>query len=128
MVASNRHVRKFNQMVEVYELETVDELPELRTEDRDALREHREAIERRREAVVDLGTEQILSTAERTEIEARDCLPTPGEVAADKRGDMIERLDLAVTALDELLEQQVSLDTGEFDGFDDAITTEVGSD
>lgn len=115
---SNKHIQKYNQKIDVYDPGDVEKLPKIQTHDQHALTAYRDAIDQRREAVEALDTDEILTDGEIRDVKSTESLPSPAEVADEKREDMLNRLDLAAEAVSEVIAEEAALDTGDFDGFD----------
>lgn len=109
---SNKHVRKFNQLVDVYEPAGVEHLREVESRDQAQLQARLAGVQATREAVADLDAAAFFSERERADIAASESLPAPAAVAGDQREEMLERLELTERALEAALEELSGLEVG----------------
>lgn len=110
---SNKHIRKFNQLVDVYDPDPVEQIDIVSTRDESRLRERRTEINALQEQVRTLTADDFFSAEERTEIADNDGLPGPDSVAESHREDMLDRLESTEAALDEALESTSGLDASD---------------
>jgi lipase chaperone LimK len=100
---SNRHIQKFNQLVEVYDPDGVEQVDLVSTREERAVRERRAAIRDLQAQVESLTSEAFFSESERAEMSESEQLPDPDDAADSQRTEMRERLEQTETALTEAL-------------------------
>ena len=113
---SNKHIRKFNQLVDVYDPDSVDQMDVISTRDEERLLERKDELQEIQTQVRALTAEDFFPPAERADIEANESLPAPDDIAQSHREDMLDRLEETESALDEALDA-----TGGLDASDDLI-------
>lgn len=102
---SNKHIKKFNQLVDVYDPDGVGTVETISTRDEAQLRERRAEIRTLKDHVEELTASEFFSDDERANIEATESLPAPREVAVSHREEMLTRLDEIAAALTEGMEE-----------------------
>ncbi|WP_436935684.1 hypothetical protein [Halovenus marina] len=100
---SNRHIQKFNQLVEVYDPDGIDQIAPISTREKATLRERREEIRDLQDRVDTLTSEAFFSDSERSKMAESDQLPDPVETARSQRSEMRERLEQTESALTDAL-------------------------
>lgn len=111
----NKHVRKYNQLVEVYDPDGIEELDPIESPDQETLERRKDEIVDVRNRVESLAAAEFFDTERTREIEDDDRLPTPEAVATSQREEMLDRLDEIEDAIADALEHGEELDTE--DGF-----------
>lgn len=113
---SNKHIKKFNQLVEVYEPNGIDPMERVASRETESLEIRQAELSDYRSQVVELGAADFFNAERTAEIEETDSLPEPASVAQSQREEMLDRLDLIDEALEEAIEGGEVLDTS--DGLD----------
>ena len=107
----NRHIKKYNQLVAVYEpagLEAVE-----RVTSREQVKERKAEIVTLREQVEGLNSADFFDEERRIEIEETESLPTPESVAESQREEMLARLDAIEESLSDSLADSSPLDVAD---------------
>lgn len=112
---SNKHIKKFNQLVDVYEPDGVEPLETVHSRDSATLRERKDALADHRERVESLGVTDFLGEQRQRELRESESHPDPEEVAASQREDLLDRLKSIEQALTDAIDSE-ALDTD--DGLD----------
>lgn len=110
---SNKHIKKYNQLVEVHDPEGIEQLETVTSRDDSKLRERLEEIRSRRDAVDGLTSEAFFDESERVQIAESDSMPSPAAAADSKREELLARLDEIEVALEDALEAGETLDTSD---------------
>lgn len=108
---ANKHIRKFNQLVAVYEPVGIEPLETVASRDDDTLSSRKSETAALRTAVEELDAAAFFDDERRTEIEETESLPGPAGVADSQRTEMLDRLDAIEAALSEALDRDDLLDT-----------------
>ncbi|MXR51221.1 hypothetical protein GRX03_06335 [Halovenus sp. WSH3] len=108
---SNKHIKKFNQLVEVYEPDGVEQLEPVRSRERDTLEARRDELSAWRDRIAALEADDFFDEERETEIRESDSLPDPAAVAASQREEMLDRLDLLEESLSDAVDGGDVLDT-----------------
>lgn len=114
---SNKHVKKFNQLVEVHDPDGIEKVEPITTRDPETLRQRRDQIDALRQTVADLPAEALFDEDERAQIADADSMPPLEEVAASKCEEMLARLDEIEAGLDDALSEGETLDASDDLGF-----------
>jgi hypothetical protein len=110
---ANTHIKKYNQLVEVYGPAGLEPL-ELVSSGSEANLEQRKAeTAKLRERVQQLTAEDFFDEQRMAEIADTDSLPEPAAVADSQREDMLDRLSNIEDALSESLTEGTGLDTAD---------------
>ena len=110
---SNKHIKKFNQLVDVYEPDGVEPLETVQSRDSTALQQRKDALADYRERVEGLGVAAFFDEQRQRELRESESHPDPTEVADSQREEMLDRLDSIEAALEEAIDGGETLDTGE---------------
>lgn len=110
---SNKHIKKFNQLVEVYEPDGVDPIETVSSRQADDLEDRRSELSEFRSRIEGLGAADFFDEQRETEISETESLPDPEAVARSQREEMLDRLDLIEDALAEAAEGGDVLDTSD---------------
>lgn len=113
---SNKHIKKFNQLVEVYEPDGIDPLDKVTSQETEYLENRQAELSGYRPQVAELGAADFFDADRKAEISETDSMPDPASVAQSQREEMLDRLDLIEEALEETIENGEVLDTS--DGLD----------
>ena len=113
---SNKHIKKFNQLVEVYEPDGIDPIETVASRETESLENRQAELSDYRSQVAELGAADFFDADRKAEIEETDSMPAPAAVAQSQREEMLDRLDLIEEALEETIEGGDVLDTS--DGLD----------
>lgn len=113
---SNRHITKFNQLVDVYEPAGIEPLETIQSQDASVLQRRRDTLEdyRNRVKAPDVGA--FFDEQRQRELRDSESHPAPEEVADSQRDDMLDRLGSVEQALTDAIDGGAALDTD--DGFD----------
>lgn len=106
----NKHIRKFNQLLQVYEPATVSEMELVDTRMEAGILEHKDEIRESIQMVEALTVESFFTKAEQRDIANNDSLPDPATVAQNHREEMLERLREMEAALEEALADSTGID------------------
>lgn len=112
----NKHIKKFNQLVDVYEPDGIERIELVNSRERDALQGRKEELADRRARVQALGVMEFFDDGREQEIRDSESHPDPSAVAESQRDEMLDRLDSIEGALTETIEGGPGLETG--DGLD----------
>lgn len=110
---SNKHIKKFNQLVEVYEPDGIEPVEAVTSRETESLENKQSALFECRDRVEALGAADFFDDQRETEIRETDTLPDPETVAESQREEMLDRLDLILDALAEAVEGGDVLDTAD---------------
>ena len=110
---ANKHITKYNQLVEVYEPAGLEPVERVSSGAEDHLEQRKAETAELREQVKQLSAEDFFDDDRRAEIQDEESLPTPGAVADSQREDMLDRLSAIEDALSESLEENTGLDTAD---------------
>jgi len=114
---SNKHIKKYNQLVEVYELSDLEPMELVDSRETAYLERRTAETAERRERVEGLTAEDFFDERRRTEIRETESLPTPAAVADPQREELLDRLSAIEDALDERIANDTELDTADDLGF-----------
>lgn len=110
---SNEHIKKFNQLVEVYGPEGVETIEIISSRETERLEDKRSVIGDREAQVEALGVAEFFDDERETELRESDSMPEPAAVADSQREEMLNRLALIEEALGDAIESGDVLDTSE---------------
>jgi len=114
---SNKHIRKYNQLVEVYDPSGIEQMETVKSRETSRLEERKEETIERREKVEALTTGDFFDEERQTEMHESETLPAPEEAADSQREDMLDRLDAIEEALTDAIEADETLDSDDELGF-----------
>jgi hypothetical protein len=100
---SNRHIQKFNQLVEVYDPDGIEQIDPISTREKTTLRSRRSEIRDLQARVDALTSEAFFSEGKHAEMAESEQLPDPAETARSQRAEMRERLEQTESALTDAL-------------------------
>lgn len=113
---TNRHIIKFNQLVEVYDPGDIEPVERVETRNEKVLRVRKTEVCNLRETVEQLSTDDFFDEQRKREMEESESHPAPAEAAASQRDDMVDRLeDIEAALADALADGEVLETTGELD-------------
>lgn len=113
---SNKHIKKYNQLVEVYDPAGLDAVTEV-TSEKSAMLEARHAeVEVLRERADALTVDDFFSEDEQSQMQQSETMPDPEDAAASQRSDLVERLAEIERALSAALAETSALDASGQDG------------
>lgn len=110
---SNRHIKKFNQLVEVYEPAGIEPLETVTSRDDSRLESRKAEIVEYKTAVEKLGPADFFDESRREDVRNAESMPEPAAVADSQRADMLKRLEEIETALAETIADGDVLDTSD---------------
>ncbi|MEF8937748.1 MAG: hypothetical protein V5A32_07315 [Halovenus sp.] len=110
---SNRHIKKYNQLVAVYEPAGLETIETVTSRADEQLEQRKAEIVELREAVEGLTSADFFDEERRTEIQETESLPTPESVAASQREELIARLDAIEESLSAALADSSTLDAAD---------------
>lgn len=108
---TNRHITKFNQLVEVYDPDEIGPLERIGTRNEKVLQARKTETRELRETVERLSTEDFFDEQRKQEMEENKSHPAPAEAAASQREDMLDRLDEIDRALADAMADHEMLET-----------------
>lgn len=108
---SNKHIKKFNQLVEVYEPKGVEPLETVTTRDETSLENRKAEISDRKRAVERLDSTDFFDESRREEIQNTESMPEPSQVASSQKADMLDRLEQIERVLADAIADDGILDT-----------------
>ncbi len=108
---SNKHIKKFNQLVEVYDPDGVEPIETVGSREDAVLEQRREELTEHRARVEALGVREFFDEEREREIRDSESHPDPAAVAESQREEMLDRLDSIEDALAEALDGGAVLDT-----------------
>jgi hypothetical protein len=113
---SNKHIKKFNQLVEVYEPEGVAQIETISSRETEYLERRRDELSEYRSQIEQLDSADFFDDEREVELRETESLPDPETVAQSQREEMLDRLNLIEEAIDEAIDGGDGLDTNdEFD-------------
>ncbi|MFT4946443.1 MAG: hypothetical protein ACI8TL_000678 [Natronomonas sp.] len=110
---SNKHIKKFNQLVEVYEPDGIEPIETVTSNETESLQARRAELSGYRPRIEELGPAEFFGDERETEISETESLPDPATVARSQREEMLDRFDLIEEALAETVDDGEVLDTSE---------------
>lgn len=110
---SNKHIKKFNQLVEVYDPVGVASIEKVSSQKRDYLENRRAELSDYRAQIEALGAAEFFNAERKAEIRDTESLPDPAAVAQSQREEMLDRLDLIEQALTDAIDGGDILDTAD---------------
>ncbi len=110
---SNKHIKKFNQLVEVYEPDGIEPIEVVESHERAAIEQRQSELAEHRGSVEALGVGEFFEEEREREIRESESHPDPSAVAESQREEMLDRLDSIEHALAEALDGGEVLDTDE---------------
>jgi hypothetical protein len=110
---SNKHIKKFNQLVEVHDPDGVEQMATITSREESRLHERLDDIAAVRSTVESLTPEDFFDESERAQIDDAASMNAPAEVAASHREEMLSRLDEIEAALEAALEADITLDASD---------------
>ncbi len=114
---ANKHIKKFNQLVEVYDPEGVELIETVTSRDTETLETRQTAIAETKTQVESLTADSFFDEQRKTEIRETDSLPDPAGVADSQREEMLDRLTQIEESIAETLSDGPGLDTDDDLGF-----------
>lgn len=110
---SNKHIKKFNQLVDVYEPDGVEPLETVQSRDSATLQQRKDALAEYRERVETLGVAEFFDDERQRELRDSERHPDPDEVADSQREEMLDRLESIEAALSDAIDGGEVFDTDE---------------
>lgn len=110
---SNKHIKKFNQLVEVYEPEGIEQMEMVSSSERETLETRQAELATWKDQVEALGAADFFDDEREAEIRESESLPAPEEVAESQREEMLDRLELIEEALSDAIDGGDVLDTAD---------------
>jgi hypothetical protein len=114
---SNKHIKKYNQLVSVYDPAGLEAIETVTSRADDQLERRKAEIVELREQVEELTSEDFFDDERRAEIQETESLPTLESVADSQREEMVARLDAIEEALSAALADSSTLDAADDLGF-----------
>ncbi len=114
---ANKHIKKYNQLVEVYDPDGIEPIETVQSRLTDQLERRKVAIDNEIERVETLTADSFFDEKRQTEIRETESLPDPAQVATSQREDLLDRLTEIEEALDAALSEEMGLDTEDGLGF-----------
>lgn len=109
----NKHIKKFNQLVEVHDPDGIDKLETISSREREKLRQRLDGTAETRVAVEALTAEEFFDDREQTQIEEAESMPAPSAAATARREELLDRLDHIEDALDDAIDGEEVLDASD---------------
>jgi hypothetical protein len=110
---SNKHIKKFNQLVEVYDPDGVDQIEAMTSRETEYLERRQSEFAECRSRVEGLEAADFFDDDREAEIDETESLPDPETVAQSQREEMLDRLDLIEEATDDAIDGGDVLDTSD---------------
>lgn len=114
---SNKHIKKYNQLVDVYNPSGIEPLETVSSREEEYLEQRRSETRTVRDRVESLSTADFFDGDEQTAMQDDSSLPDPAEAAQSQRADMIDRLDNIEEALTAELSTEAGIDTADGLGY-----------
>lgn len=110
---SNKHIKKFNQLVEVYDPDGVEPMELVNSRERETVQQRKDELAEHKARVQTLGVAEFFDDERERELRESDSHPDPSSAAESQREDLLDRLESIEQALTETIEGGAELDTDE---------------